>query len=164
MVSGKGVKVGGVNWSMHDDVPKFLGENPQLMDGYCGMFPYYYWSDTDVSGVQTALDAFEAAGRPETDRSTTYLTVFGSFLAIRDILINTVNTAGSAAITGEDVLNTMVDMGEISAGGISTYNVGDGIRSSRQSQVRCITWDGEKLNWEVAQDFFELPDTRPVVP
>ncbi len=158
------VKVAGVNWSMHNDVPRFLGANPQLMDGYCGIFPYYYWSDTDVPGVQLADEAFTGAGRPETDRSTTYLTIFGSFLAIRDILINAVNEVGSADITGEDVLNSMIDIGEINAGGISTYNVDETTRSSRTAQVRCISWDGEKLNWDVAQDFFELPDTRPAAP
>ncbi|MCB0035420.1 MAG: ABC transporter substrate-binding protein, partial [Anaerolineales bacterium] len=158
------VIVGGVNWSMHNDVPIFLGDNPQLMDGYCGMFPYAYWSDTDIIGVQAAMSAFEAAGRDEADRSTTYLTTFGQFLATREILINTVNAIGSADITGEDVLDTMIDLGTISGGDISVYEIDEERRAPSESQVRCIRWDGEQLNWEVAQDFFELPDTRPPAP
>jgi maltose-binding protein MalE len=155
------VKMSGVNWSMHDDVPVFLGANPQLMDGYCGVFPYAYWSDTDVIGIQAADKAFTEANRPETDRSTTYVITFASFLAIRDVLIHTVNEVGSADITGEDVMTAMIDLGTISGGDISTYNVDETTRSSRMAQIRCVAWDGSQLNYEVVQDFFELPDMRP---
>jgi branched-chain amino acid transport system substrate-binding protein len=155
------VKMSGVNWSMHDDVPVFLGDNPQLIDGYCGVFPYAYWSDTDVIGIQAADFAFSEAGRPESDRSTTYLTTFASFLAIRNVLIHAANTIGSADITGEDVLNAMIDLGAVDGGGISTYNVDETTRSSRMAQIRCVVWDGEQLNYEVVQDYFELPDMRP---
>ncbi|MEM9776020.1 MAG: ABC transporter substrate-binding protein, partial [Chloroflexota bacterium] len=92
------VIVSGINWSMHNDVPAFLGDNQVLMDGYCGPHPYATWNDGDVPGVALAIEQFEAAGRPEEDRSTTYLTTFGQFLGVREILIHTVNQTGSADI------------------------------------------------------------------
>ncbi|MFK7801496.1 MAG: ABC transporter substrate-binding protein, partial [Anaerolineae bacterium] len=58
------VVVSGVNWSMHNDVPAYLGDNQALMDGYCGPHPYATWNQTDVPGVALATELFDAAGRP----------------------------------------------------------------------------------------------------
>jgi len=153
--------VSGVNWSMHDDVPNFLGENPQLMDGYCGPFPYNYWSDTDIPGVQIADEYFTAAGRPESDRSTTYLTTFAQFLAIRTVLTNVVSETGSATVTGEQLLNEMIAMGTFDGGGITSYQVGEVLRASQTTDFRCIEWDGEQLNWNLIEEDYPLPDTAP---
>jgi len=155
------VVTSGVNWSMHNDVPIFLGENPQLMDGYCGPFPYAYWSDTDVEGVQIANEYFTTAERPEADRSTTYLTTFGQFLALQDVMTAAANRVGSADISGADVLATMIEMENLGAKGISDYYITDVARSPRTSDFRCIEWDGEKLNWNMLADDYELPDTAP---
>lgn len=152
----------GVNWSMHNDVPTFLGENQALIDGYMGPLPYAYWSDTDVPGVQLAIMAFEEAGRPEEDRSTTYLTTFAQFLAIRNAYIHAINMQGGLeGVTGATMLEAMADLGEIDGGGISTYVVGDTDRSPNTTSIRRVTWDGEQIVYEVVAENVELPDTRP---
>ena len=89
------------------------------MDGYCGIHPYATWNDTDVPGVALAIEMFEAAGRPEEDRSSTYLTTFGQFMGVREALIHTVNTNGSADITGEQFLNALIDLGGVDGMGMS---------------------------------------------
>ncbi len=156
------IVMSGVNWSMHNDVPTFLGENQALIDGYLGPLPYAYWSDTDVPGVQLALMAFEEAGRPDSDRSTTYLTTFAQFLAIRTAYIHAVNMQGGLeGVTGATMLEAMEDLGEIDGGGISVYVVGDTDRSPNTTSIRRVTWDGEKVVYEILDDNVELPDTRP---
>lgn len=156
------IVMSGVNWSMHNDVPTFLGENQALIDGYMGPLPYSYWSDTDVPGVQLAMMAFEEAGRPEQDRSTTYLTTFAQFLAIRNAYIHAINMQGGLeGVTGATMLEAMTDLGEIDGGGISVYVVGETDRSPNTTSIRRVTWDGEQIGYEVIADNVELPDTRP---
>lgn len=156
------IVMSGVNWSMHNDVPTFLGENQALIDGYIGPLPYAYWSDTDIPGVQLAIMAFEEAGRPDSDRSTTYLTTFAQFLAIRNAYIHAVNMQGGLeGVTGATMLEAMQDMGEIDGGGISVYVVGETDRSPSTTSIRRVTWDGSQAVYDVVVDSLELPDTRP---
>jgi branched-chain amino acid transport system substrate-binding protein len=158
------VVMSGVNWAMHNDVPNYLGANQALIDGFVGPLPYAYWSDTDVPGVQLAMMAFEEAGRPESDRSTTYLTTFAQFLAIRNAYIHAINQQGGLeGVTGATMLQAMQDMGEVDGGGISYYVVGETDRSPRTTSIRRVTWDGEKVIYETIADEIELPDTRPTV-
>jgi ABC-type branched-subunit amino acid transport system substrate-binding protein len=156
------VIVGGTNWSMNNDVLSYLGASTAAANGYYGVFPYYWYSDEEIPGVQLANEAFEASGYPETERAVTYLLTWGTFLAIRDVLTVAANEAGSAAaVTGEGVLAAMQEMGIVEGGGILALDVRDENRSPRSSQIRQWQWDGSKMNYVVVQDFFELPDTRP---
>ncbi|MFK7805389.1 MAG: hypothetical protein AB8G95_27405, partial [Anaerolineae bacterium] len=144
------------------DVPAYLGDNQALMDGYCGPHPYATWNQTDVPGVALATELFDAAGRPEADRSTTYLTTFGQFMGVREALIHTVNTTGSAEISGEQFLNALIDMGGVDGMGMSRVAVGDVQRASRTLQVGCWSADGDgNLSFDIVTDEFEAPDTAP---
>jgi len=155
------VIVAGVNWSFNVDVVTYLGENTAAADGYYGVFPFRWYSDTDLEAVQLASAAFDAGGYPETERATTYLTTWAQFLGMRDVLINTVNEAGLDGLDGAAVMATMQEMGIVDGGGVSKYDVRGENRAPNQAQIRQMQWDGEKINFEVVEDFFELPDTRP---
>ncbi|MEM7031099.1 MAG: ABC transporter substrate-binding protein [Chloroflexota bacterium] len=155
------VIVGGVNWAFNVDVVNFLGENQQLADGFYGVFPYRWYDDTDQVGVQLVNDAFAAAGYEEKDRAVTYITTWGTFLSIWDILEFTINEVGYEKLSGATVKASMSKMGIIDGGGISTFDARGTNRAGTQAQIRQMKWDGEKINFEVAADFFELPDTRP---
>ncbi|MEM8857123.1 MAG: ABC transporter substrate-binding protein [Chloroflexota bacterium] len=156
------VIVSGVNWSMHNDVPAFMGDNQALMDGYCGPHPYATWNDTDVPGVALATELFEAAGRPAEDKSTTYLTTFGQFMGVREILIHTVNETGSADISGEQFLNAMIDLGTVTGMGIAPVDLSETQRASRTLQVGCWSANGDgSLSFDIVSDTFEAPDTAP---
>ena len=156
------VVVSGVNWSMHNDVPAFLGDNQALMDGYCGPHPYATWNDTDIPGVALANELFAAAGRPEEDRSTTYLTTLGQFLVTQEILVRTVNTTGSAEITGPQFLQAMIDLGSVDGMGISPSQFDEVQRASRTLQVGCWSADADgNLSFDIVSGQFEAPDTAP---
>ena len=147
---------------MHNDVPAFLGDNQALMDGYCGPHPYATWNDTDIPGVALANELFEAAGRPEEDRSTTYLTTLGQFLVTQEILVRTVNTTGSAEITGPQFLQAMIDLGSVDGMGISPSQFDEVQRASRTLQVGCWSADADgNLSFDIVSGQFEAPDTAP---
>lgn len=159
-----GVVVGGVNWAMNQDVLNILGENAQLAVGMYGIVPSYWWTDTDVEGVQKALAAFEAGGYPETDKGVSYLLSYGSLFAIRDVLQHAINLYGYENLSGENFLKAMQDLGLVSAGGLFAFDVRGENRAPRTATIRRIDLIDGKPTFVTVQDFFELPDTRPPAP
>jgi branched-chain amino acid transport system substrate-binding protein len=159
------VVVGGVNWSINTDVLNILGENAALMDGYYGVFPSYWWNDTDNPGIQQALEDFAASELPETKKDVAYLLSYGQMFAIKNILTQALSDVGFEGLTGEAFFNAMQTLGTIDAGGIYTYNAEGQDRAPREAQIRQVqvAEDGT-AEFVVVEDFFELPDTRPDVP
>jgi ABC-type branched-subunit amino acid transport system substrate-binding protein len=159
------VVAGGVNWSINTDVLNILGENAALMDGYYGVFPSYWWNDTDNPGVQQALEDFAASELPETKKDVAYLLSYGQMFAIKNILTQALNDVGFEGLTGEAFFNAMQTLGTIDAGGVYTYNAEGQDRAPREAQIRQVqvAEDGT-AEFVVVEDFFELPDTRPDVP
>lgn len=155
------VVVGGVNWSMNQDVVNILGENAAIADGYYGVFPTAYWNDTDNPGVQAATAAFEAGGYPATDQGTTYLLSYGSMFALQDILVHAINMSGFDNLDGQAFYDAMLDLGTISAAGIFELNVEGSNRAPNMAQIRQMQFNGETIEFVVIEDFFELPDMRP---
>ncbi|MGB1251619.1 MAG: ABC transporter substrate-binding protein [Candidatus Promineifilaceae bacterium] len=153
--------VGGVNWTFNTDVLAILGENVAIADGYYGMMPYAWWSDSDIEGVQLAEELLAAGGHGPSARATTYLTTLDSFLIAKKVLISVINEHGPEGITGENVKLMMESMGEITGQGILHLDAADGSRASHKSQVRQWKWNGESMDYTIAQDWAPLPDTRP---
>ena len=155
------VLVSGINWAMHNDVPNYMGDNAALLDGYCGPHPYATWGDTDIPGVALAIELFEAAGRPESEKSTTYLTTFGQFMATRDALIHAVNATGSAEITGADFLQALID-NEVPGMGMVNLQVDAVQRAPRVIQVGCWSADDAgNLSFDIVSGQIDTPDTAP---
>jgi branched-chain amino acid transport system substrate-binding protein len=155
------VVVGGVNWSMNQDVVNILGENAQLMDGYYGVFPSLYWNDEEAEGVQSALASFEAGGYPETDKGVSYLLSYGTIFALRDIILHAIETVGFENLSGATFFDAMKEMGTISASGLFNLNVEGQDRAPREAQIRQAQFVDGTIEFVVVEDFFELPDTRP---
>lgn len=153
--------VGTVNWGFNTDVLNILGENVAVADGFYGVFPYPWWSDTDLEGVQIATDLFEAAGHPESERATTYLTTVSSFLMIEHILEATLNEFGPDGLNGANVKATMESLGQINGAGVMRLDASNGSRASHEAQIRRWSWNGESMDYTIAQDWFTLPDTKP---
>ncbi|MBW7881766.1 MAG: ABC transporter substrate-binding protein [Caldilineaceae bacterium] len=158
------VVVGGVNWAMNQDVLNILGENATLAEGMYGVVPSYWWTDTEVAGVQKALAAFEAGGYPETEKAVGYLLSYGSLFAIRDILQHAINTSGYENLSGESFMAAMQDLGLVSAGGLYALDVRGENRAPAVATIRRVATVDGKLTYVTVQDFFELPDTRPPAP
>ncbi len=155
------VVVGGVNWTFNTDVLTILGENAAIADGYYGVFPYAWWSDTDIEGVQIATELFDSAGHPENERATSYLTTLSSFLLIEHVLEATLNEFGPDGLTGANVKATMESIGKLTGAGIIRLDASNGSRASHEAQIRQWKWNGESMDYTIAQDWFTLPDTRP---
>lgn len=156
------VVVGGVNWSINTDVLNILGENAQLMEGYYGVMPNYWWNDTDQPGIQQALEDFAAAGLPENKKDIAYLLAYGQMFAVADVLRHTLNQGGLEGLSGEAFFNSMQEMGTVNAGGIYSYNANGEDRAPREAQIRQVQFNEDgTADFAVVQDFFELPDTRP---
>ncbi|MGB1251491.1 MAG: hypothetical protein ACPG8W_12800, partial [Candidatus Promineifilaceae bacterium] len=153
--------VGGVNWTFNTDVLAILGENVAIADGYYGMMPYAWWSDSDIEGVQLAEELLAAGGHGPSARATTYLTTLDSFLIAKKVLISVINEHGPEGITGENVKLMMEAMGEITGQGILHLDAAGGSRASHKSQIRQWKWNGESMDYTIAQDWTPLPDTRP---
>lgn len=155
------VIVGGCNWSMNIDVVNILGENAAAMNGYYGMFPYLWWNDTDVPGVQQAIAAFEAGGYPDTDKSVSYIISFAGMYAWAEIVEAAIDAVGYENLDGEAFFEAFQVMGTVSALGMFTYDVRGETRAPRVSQIRQAVFDGTSIEFVVVQDFTELPDMRP---
>ena len=156
------VVTGGVNWSINTDVAAILGENAALMDGYYGVFPYNWWNDADLEGVQQATEDFDAGGYPPTDKAVGYLLSYGSVFALKDIIEHAINTVGYENLTGETFFAAMEELGLVSAGGLYTLDVRDGNRAPNVTQIRQAQMNDEgQIEFVIIEDFFELPDTRP---
>lgn len=154
--------VGGVNWSINTDVAAILGENQALMNGYYGVFPYNWWNDTELPGVQEALANFDAKDYPPTDKAVGYLLSFGSVYALRDVLTHAINTVGFENLDGAAFFDAMKDIGLVSANGLYTLDVRDQNRAPNMSQIRQSQLNDEgQIEFVIVEDFFELPDTRP---
>jgi len=155
------VVVGGVNWSMNSDVISLLGESAPAMNGYYGMVPYLWWNDTDVPGVEQALAAFEAGGYPDSDKGVSYLLSYGGMYAWATIAEAAIDAVGFENLDGEAFFDAFLELGTVSALGLFTYDVRDGTRAPRVSQIRQAVFDGTAIEFVVVKDFFELPDMRP---
>jgi branched-chain amino acid transport system substrate-binding protein len=129
-----------------------------------GVVPSYWWTDTDVEGVQAALAAFEAGGYPETDKAVGYLLSYGSLFAIRDILQHAINLYGFENLSGANFLAAMQDLGLITAGGLYALDVRGENRAPSTATIRRIDLVDGKPTFVTVQDFFQLPDTRPPAP
>ena len=154
----------GVNWTNNIDVINIMAENAALMDGYYAMFPYLTFTDTDNAGIQQAISNFEEKGYPDSDRSNSYLTSYASFFNIAATLRRVVNEHGIEGVTGENYLAALTDPEHCTDDelGILPTNFCDGNRSGRVSQIRRATWMDDHIEYVVVEDFFELPDTRPL--
>jgi branched-chain amino acid transport system substrate-binding protein len=159
------ILMGGNNWTGNIDVINILGENAALADGYHAVYPFLAFNDVDQPGIQQALEAFERSGYPDSDKSNTYLLTYSSFYNIAEILRRVVNEHGIEGVTGPNVLAAMQEMGVIDVLGIGGWDVTGENRASAVSQIRRATLNDEgMISYEVVQDFFELPDTRPPAP
>jgi len=155
------VVVGGVNWSMNRDVINVLGENAAAMHGYYGVFPYLWWNDTEIPGVQQVIAAFEAGGYPDTDMGVSYILSFGGMYAWATIVEAAIDAVGYENLDGDAFFDAFTEMGTVSALGLFTYDVRGETRAPRESQIRKAVFDGTGVDFVVVQDFFELPDMRP---
>ncbi len=155
------VIVGGVNWSMNQDVLNILGENAALAEGFYGVVPSYWWNDTDNPGVQSALAAFEAGGYDAANQDVGYLLSYGEMFAIKDVLQHTINLHGYENLSGETFMDAMKDLGVVSAAGLFELDVRDGNRAPRQASIRQAQAVDGTVQFMPVADFFELPDTRP---
>ncbi|MEZ4517445.1 MAG: ABC transporter substrate-binding protein [Chloroflexota bacterium] len=158
------VIVGGVNWSMNTDVLNILGENAALMDGYYGVFPNYWWNDTDVPGIQQALEDFTASGLPDSKKDIAYLLSYGQMFAVSNILQQALSDVGLEGLSGQTFFEAMQKLGTIDAGGIYSYNANGQDRAPRTAQIRQVQFTDGTADFAVVEDFFELPDTRPPAP
>jgi branched-chain amino acid transport system substrate-binding protein len=153
--------VGGVNWSINQDVLNVLGENAPAMIGYYGVFPWLWWNDTEVEGVQKALAAFEAGGYPESDKGVSYLFTYAGMYAWAEIVEKAIDDVGFENLNGEAFMNAFLEMGTVSALGVFEYDVRGETRSPRKAQIRQAQLVDGKIDFIVVEDFFELPDTKP---
>ncbi len=153
--------VGGVNWSMNQDVINILGENAGIAEGYYGVMPNQWWNDTDNPGVQAALESFAAGGYDETSKDVGYLLSYGEIYAVADILEHAINLSGYENLSGATAFEAMKDLGVISGGGLLEIDVRDGNRAPRKAAIRQAQMVDGAIQFVPVSDFFELPDTRP---
>jgi len=153
--------IGGNVWSMNTDVLAVLGESAVAMNGMYGMFPWNWWNDTDVEGVQMATAAFEAGGYPAADKGVSYLTSYAGTFAWRDILEHAIDMFGYENLNGDTFFQAFQDLGTVSALGVFEYDVRGETRSPRQSQIRQAQFDGVTVQFVKVQDWTELPDMTP---
>lgn len=152
----------GVNWAINTDVAAILGENAALMNGFYGVFPYLWWNDTEEPGVQEAISAFEAGEYPPQDQAVGYLLSFGSIYALRDIMVQAINTVGFENLDGAAFFDAMEELGIVSANGLFNLDVQEGNRAPTMAQIRQAQLNDEgQIEFVVIEDFMELPDTRP---
>ena len=153
--------IGGNVWSMNTDVLTVLGESAVAMNDMYGMFPWNWWNDTDVEGVQMATAAFEAGGYPAADKGVSYLTSYAGTFAWRDILEHAIDMFGYENLNGDTFFQAFQDLGTVSALGVFEYDVRGETRSPRQSQIRQAQFDGATIQFVKVQDWTELPDMTP---
>jgi branched-chain amino acid transport system substrate-binding protein len=153
--------IGGNVWSMNTDVLAILGANAAGMHGMYGMFPWEWWTDTDVEGVQMATAAFDAGGYPESERGVSYLTSYAGTFGWREILEHAIDMFGYENLNGDTFFQAFQDLGTVTALGVFEYDVRGETRSPRQSQIRQAQFDGTSVQFVKIQDWTELPDTTP---
>jgi len=155
------VVVGGNVWSMNTDVLNVLGAGAVAMNGMYGVFPWRWWTDTDVEGVQMATEAFNAGGYPESERGVSYLTSYSGTFAWKDIIVHAIDLFGYENLNGDTFFQAFQDLGTVSALGVYEYDVRGESRSPHRSQIRQAQAGADGVQFVVIEDFFELPDTRP---
>jgi branched-chain amino acid transport system substrate-binding protein len=153
--------VGGVNWSMNQDVLTILGESAPAMIGYYGVFPWLYWNDTDNAGIQAATAAFEAGGYPAADKGVSYLTSYAGIFGWAEIVEHAIDMFGYENLNGETFFDAFKDLGVVDNLGIMEWDVRGETRASRNSQIRQAQLVDGEIQFVVVKDFFELPDTIP---
>jgi branched-chain amino acid transport system substrate-binding protein len=154
--------VGGVNWSMNQDVLNILGDSAAAMNGYYGVSPYLWWSDTDDEGVQQVTEAFEARGYPETDKQVGYIISYGGIMAQAELIEDAINAVGFENLDGDAFFDAMKGRGIVS--GLAApylYDVRGSNRAPNQAQIRQAQAGADGVDFVVVEEFFELPDTRP---
>ncbi len=155
------VLTGGCVWAINQDVLNVLGESAPAMIGFYGVFPWNWYTDTDIPGVQQVNAAFEAGGYPESDRGVSYLTSYAGVFAWAEIIKHAVSMYGADNLNNETFFEAFQDMGTVTALGVFTFDVRGETRSPREAQIRQTQMVGDDIDFVVVQDFFELPDTRP---
>ena len=155
------VVVGGVNWAMNTDVLTYLGASAPAAIGMYGVFPYKWWNDTDVLGVQMALAAFEAGGYPDTDKGVSYLTAYAGMWGFKTIAELAIDTVGFENLDGEAYMNAFEELGTVDNLGIWSYDIRDGSRAPHVTQIRQAQMVDGAVQFVMVRDFFELPDLRP---
>jgi branched-chain amino acid transport system substrate-binding protein len=155
------VVVGGCNWAMNTDVLTLLGESAGAALGMYGVFPYNWWNDTDLPGVQQITEAFEAGGYPASDKGVSYITSYGGTYAWATILEHAIDMVGFENLDGDAFFDAFKDLGTVSALGIFEYDVREGTRAPRSSQIRQVQLVDGALEFVIVKDWFELPETRP---
>ncbi len=153
--------VGGVNWSMNQDILMILGESAPAMIGYYGVFPWLYWNDTDNAGVQAATAAFEAGGYPVADKGVSYLTSYAGVFGWAEIMEHAIDMFGYENLNGDTFFEAFQDLGVVEPLGIMTWDVRGETRSARISTIRQAQLVDGEIQFVVVKDFFELPDTTP---
>ena len=151
--------VGGNSWAMDLATYAFLSD-PALAVGLTTPFISEWWTDTDNEGIQFALELFAANERPASEQNSGYLlTVAGVDLA-RQAIEDAIDRVGFDNLTGEEVYNSLVMMGEYEPlNGVMRVNFNETDRSPHQAQIRQI--QGGPDAFVVLQDWTETPDLRP---
>lgn len=154
--------VGGVNWSMNQDVLNILGESAVAMNGYYAPFPFLWWNDTDDPGVQQVIEAFEARDYPQTDKQVGYIISYGGIVAAASVVEDAINSVGFENLTGEAFFDAMKARGLVSGPAAPyLFDVRGSNRAPNQAQIRQAQAGADGVDFVVVEDFFELPDTRP---
>ncbi|MFQ5944204.1 MAG: ABC transporter substrate-binding protein [Anaerolineales bacterium] len=154
--------VGGVNWTMNQDVLTILGDSAAAMNGYYAPTSFLWWNDTDDPGVQQVLEAFEARDYPESDKQVGYLISYGGIMAAASIVEDAINEVGFENLDGDAFFDAMKARGLVSGPAAPyLFDVRDGNRAPNQVQIRQAQAGADGVEFVVVEDFFELPDTRP---
>ncbi len=154
--------VGGVNWSMNQDVLNILGDSAAAMNGYYGISPYLWWTDTDDPGVQQVTEAFESREYADSEKQVGYLISYGGVTAQAEIIEDAINAVGFENLDGDAFFDAMKARGIVS--GLAApflYDVRGSNRAPNMVQIRQAVAGAEGVDFVVVEDFFELPDTRP---
>jgi branched-chain amino acid transport system substrate-binding protein len=153
--------VGGCNWAFNADVLVTLGESAPAMIGFYGVFPWQWWNDTDVEGIQMANAAFDAGGYPEADKAISYLMTYAGVYGWADIVEHAIDMFGFENLNGENFMAAFQDLGIVDNLGIYHFDVEGENRAPGQAQIRQVQLVDGEIEFVVVEDFFQLPDTRP---
>ncbi len=156
-----GAVVGTVNWGMNTDVLTVLGESAGATIDMYGVFPYMWWTDTDVPGVQQALAAFEAGGYPASDMGVSWLTSYLGVFSWAETVEAVINNVGFENRNGEAYFAVMQENGITDIMGVYHLDVRGQNRSPRTASIRQVQLVDGVLQFVMVHDFFELPDMRP---
>jgi ABC-type branched-subunit amino acid transport system substrate-binding protein len=151
--------VGANNWAMDLSLYAFL-QDPALAVGLVSPFPNLWWTDVDHPGIQFAESLFAANERTIADHNVGYLlTLAGSDIAVTAIEA-AIDAVGFDALTGADVYNALVNLGQYDAlEGLMRVDYSGDSRTPHVAQIRQI--QGGPDAFVVLQDWSDTPDLRP---